>query len=307
MSLDPNAVRLANERLWKAHPELGRRALTLDAADAALRAEWLRYYKDAASASAPPPAVKPAPVLPPPPVSAIAACPPPTPTTVTDCKDVKNHLQEGDIVLRGNQDDGESSTIQKISGCEFSHAGIVARNDKGELVVIDAYPGRGTNNKNAVAEQTVDSFFCDHHATVGVGARPKDCVAAKKAAQWAYSQTKDPDYTFDLWDPWTNDPKRVYCSDFVYQSYQNAGVDLVPAKMDFLSPANKKNTLDAIRQYKFSARFASDAKLEAKLRAMTSSEYITPCQVAKNAETDVAVNFNPAKATGSGGKGKGKS
>src|ERR1017187_310404 len=157
--MDPNAVHVANERLWAAHPELNRRQLTTDPADAALRAEWMKYYNDATSATAPPPAAVPAPATPPPPAPVVTPCPAPSPVTTSDCHDIKNHVKEGDIVLRGESGDDESDFIAKVSKCNYSHAGIVARNDKGELVVVDAYPGRGPGNKNAVASNSVDSFF----------------------------------------------------------------------------------------------------------------------------------------------------
>lgn len=307
--MDKNAVRIANQRLWSAHPELANRQLTNDPADADLRTEWAKYYKDAANAIAPSPAVvpAPAPALPPPPPPVVACVsPPPTPVAVTDCKDVKNQVQEGDIVLRGEQGDAESEFISKVSDCNYSHAGIVARNDNGELVVVDAYPGRGPANANAVEANSVDSFFCDHGATQGLVARPKDCDASKKAAKWALEQTKDPDYTFDLWDPWNKNPKRLYCADFVYQSYQNGGVDLVPDKIDFLSPTNKQKTLDAVRGFDWKAKLASDKKLEKELLSRTdgSSEYITPCQVAVNAQTDTVSTFDQPKASGPGDGGK---
>lgn len=305
--MDATAVRIANERLWKAHPELGRRQLT-NADGQPLRDEWWRYYREAVAASAPPPAVVPVPaVLPPPPAPVVASCPPAsTPINTSDCKEIKNHVREGDIVLRGERGNEESDFIAKVSKCNFSHAGMVARNDKGELVVVDAYPGRGpnANDKNAVAANSVDDFFCGHNATQGRVTRPKDCDMAKKAAQWALEQTKDPDYVFDLFDPWNNDPKRLYCADFVYQSYQNAGVDLVPDKMDFLSPANKANTLAAAREFKPSARLLSDDKLTQELLKMNggSSEYITPCQAGNNSQTDTVVDFGTALSGSSGGK-----
>src|SRR6266576_1034718 len=124
MSLDPNAVRLANERLWNAHPELKKRSLTYGAGDAGLRAEWTRYYKDAAGASAPPPAVTPGPASPPLSVPVVAACMKTAPAAVSDCKDVKKHLQEGDIVLSGERGQEESDFIAKVSKCNYSHAGI---------------------------------------------------------------------------------------------------------------------------------------------------------------------------------------
>jgi len=307
--LNPTAVRIANERLWSAHPELARRQLTGDPADAAMRAEWMRYYRDAEAALVPPPppAVAPVPAAPPPAAPAAVACPaPPAPTTTSDCHEIKNHVQEGDIVVRGERGDNESEFIAKVSNCNYSHAGIVARNDAGDLVVVDAYPGRGPNdnNREAVAANSVDDFFCGHGATQGLVTRPKDCDASKKAAQWAFQQTKDPDYVFDLFDPWNNNPKRLYCSDFVYQSFQNGGVDLVPTKTDFMSPANKANTIQAARDFQGGlAKIAPDKTIESELLKRTggSSEYITPCQVASNPNTNTVVTFD----TGGSGSGSG--
>jgi hypothetical protein len=219
---------------------------------------------------------------------------------------MKKNLQEGDIVLRGESGDAESDFIAKVSGCPYSHAGIVARNAAGDLVVVDAYPGRSSG---AVAESTVDDFFCGHKATDGIVTRPKDCDAAKKAAQWAIAQTGDPSYTFDLWDPWNNDPKALYCADFVYQSYQNAGVDLVPAKTDLLDAAHRDTTIKEARkmaaQDDIRAKLASDARIEAELRKRTggSSEYITPCQMGINPGTDTVATL---KAAGSGKGGSKK-
>jgi hypothetical protein len=323
--MGPDAVRIANQHLWAAHPEIGGRQLTMDPSDATLRVEWLKFYKEAATVSPPPPGVAPAPATPPPPAPVVVACapppapvvaacaPPPSTVKTSDCKAIKNHLQEGDIVLRGERGDDESEFITKVSKCNFSHAGIVARDDKGALIVVDAYPGRGpdeetqkkesptASNKNAVAANSIDSFFCNHGATQGLVTRLRDCDAAKKAAQWAFDQTKDPDYTFDLFDQWNKDPKRLYCADFVYQSFQNAGVDMVQYKMDFLDAANKQNTLSAARDFKWKARLASDTKLERELLSMTggSSEYITPCQVASNPKTDAIVDFDASTPSGS--------
>jgi len=306
MSLDPAAVQIANERLWAAHPELAGRQLTADPADAALRQEWRNHYNAAVAAAVPPPpAVVPAPAAPPPAVAPVAACPPaPPPVTVTKCDQVKGHVREGDIVLRGERGNEESEFIGKVSGCDYSHAGIVARNAKGELVVVDAYPGRSSG---AVAEQSVDDFFCGHGATHGAVTRPKDCAAADKAARWAMDQTSDPDYEFDLWDPWNNDPKRLYCADFVHQSFQNAGVDLVPAKTDLLDAAHRDTTIAEARRMAANdsklAKLASDDRIEQELRNRTggSSEYITPCDVAKNAGTDPVVVYDSGVGRGAGG------
>lgn len=308
MSLDASAITIANERLWKAHPELARRSLTMDPADAALRAEWNKYYQEAVAAAAPPPAAAPAPAPPPPPAAPVAKCAPaPSPKTTADCHDMKNNVQEGDIVLRGESGDAESEFISKVSGCPYSHAGIVTRNAAGNLVVVDAYPGRSSG---AVAEQSVDDFFCGHHATDGIVTRPKDCEAAKKAAKWAMDQTKDPSYVFDLWDPWNNDPKSLYCADFVYQCFQNAGIDMVPVKTDLLDSAHRDTTIKEARKMADSklAAIAPDSKIEKELRKRTggSSEYITPCQMGINSSTDTVETLKTAPSGGGGG-GKKKS
>lgn len=310
--MNSEAIRIANERLWAAHPELKGRELTLGPEDAALREEWWKYYHEAENAKPPPPAVEPEPVPPPPePAPPVQTCPPPpTPVITDDCKEIAKHVQEGDIVLRGERGQQESDFLAAVSKCNYSHAGIVARNEKGELVIVDAYPGRGADggNSNAVKAISVEDFFCspEYGATHGLVTRPKDCEAAKKAAAWAMEQTKDSGYEFDLFDPWSSDPKKLYCADFVYQAYQDAGTDMVPEKMDFLSPENKENTLDAARDYEgWYAHLATDSKIEEKLLEQSggTSEYITPCQVAVNDNTNTVLTYDSGKTTpSSGGK-----
>ena len=310
MPLDPNAVRIANEQLWEAYPELKRRQLGLKPEDAKYRRAWWKYYNEAAAKKPPAPkkkpSAKPSPAPPAGPPGTVA----PTKKKVTDCADVKNHVKEGDIVLRSTPG-ANSDLIRQAGRCDYSHAGIIARNAAGDLVVVDAYPGRAVG---AVKEESIDDFFCKHGTSKGLVARPKDPKLGEKAAQWAMAQTKDPAYQFDIFNPWNRDPKQLYCSDFVYQSYQNAGVELVDKKMDFLSSANKENTLEAMRIYmkkegdseeKMTAKWASDETLESELKSRAGgSEYITPCQVAVNGNMDTAVDFEPPSAKGSGGDPK---
>lgn len=234
----------------------------------------------------------------------VGQCPvTPTEKKITDCKAIKNHVKEGDVVLRSTPG-AESDLIRKASRCDYSHTGIVCKNAAGELVVVDAYPDRTGGD---VKEESVDDFFCEHDTFKGLVARPKDCELGEKAAEWAMEQTKDPTYRFDIFDSADRNPKQLYCSDFVYQAYSNpevdpeTEVDLVPEKMDFLSQDNKKNTLEAVREYaksgantgeKLAGKWASDDKLEAEFRKRTGSpRYITPCQVAVNEHMDTIVDF----------------
>ena len=246
MALDPKATRAANEKLWAAYPELGRRRLTGSSADSKYRAEWNRFYKEETAKEKPPAAKeKPKPAPPPPEPEPVGTCAPPIKKKIKDCKKIAPEVKEGDVVLRSTPGD-DSDLIRAVAKCEYSHAGIVVKDAKGDLVIADAYPERTDGD---VKTETVESFFCGHGTDKGLVARPKDCDVGEKAAQWALSQTKEKDYKFDLFNPWDGDPKQLYCSDFVYQAYGAAGADIVPDKMDFLTPANKKNTLDALREF----------------------------------------------------------
>ena len=210
-----------------------------------------------------------------------------------DCKSLAQQAQEGDIVLRSTPG-ADSDLIRKLGNCEYSHAGIVTKNAAGKLVVVDAMPGRGDDSTNAVGEEDIEEFFCgDSHGPPDKGmiARPNDPAVGQKAAEWAKQQTSDPAYRFDIFSDFRDSSKDLYCSDFVQQAFQNGGVDLVPSPMDFMSSANKQNTIDGVRAFaktggmgstaQLGAHLASDAKLEAKiLQKVKSFEYITPCQVA---------------------------
>lgn len=203
-----------------------------------------------------------------------------------DCKELAKQAREGDIVVRSTPGE-DSDLIRKLGRCEFSHAGIVTKDATGKLVVTDAYPGRGPGDKNAVGNESVEDFFCSpHHGPPDKGllARPKDSNIAKKAAEWAQKQTTDPAYKFDIFSDFRTTPKDVYCSDFVHQAFQNAGVDVVPTPMDFMSAANKQNTIDGVREFKSLPRLLiSDRKIESEIKKTISNfEYITPCQVARN-------------------------
>lgn len=74
--LDQDAIEMANSRLWREHPELGRRALTAGPQDTRLRAEWRQYYAEA-NALPPLPTVRPATVALPPAItsSPVVGCP----------------------------------------------------------------------------------------------------------------------------------------------------------------------------------------------------------------------------------------
>lgn len=217
-----------------------------------------------------------------------------------DCKSLAAQAQEGDIVLRSTPG-ADSDLIRKLARCDYSHSGIVTKNAAGQMVVVDAYPGRSAG---AVGEESVEDFFChkDHGPPdKGMVARPNDPAISKQAADWARLQLSDPAYKFDIASDFRDTAKDVYCSDFVYQAFQNGGTDLVPNPMDFMSPTSKQNTLDGLRDYvkdtggvkeKWGTKLASNSKIESEAKKkFTNFEYITPCQVADNAHVKPVATF----------------
>lgn len=223
------------------------------------------------------------------------------PASVSDCKELAKQAQEGDIVVRSTPG-SDSDLIRKLGKCEYSHAGIVTKNAAGDLVVTDAYPGR---NDGAVKNESVEDFFCnkDHGPPdKGTISRPNDPEVAKKAAEWAQSQTTDPAYTFDIFSDFRGSPNEVYCSDFVHQAFENAGVDIVPSPMDFMSSSNKKNTIDTMRDFaktgglgegiQSMAEWAPDFVLKIAIKTKYSNfKYVTPCQVANSSQVSAVASF----------------
>ncbi len=224
-----------------------------------------------------------------------------------DCKSLAESVKEGDVVLRSTAAT-ESDLIRKLGGCDYSHAGIVTKDptDPSKFMVTDAYPRGGSD----VGTESVEDFFCskkhsDPPGTApdkGLVARPKDPAVAKKAAEWAQQQTKDPAYKFNIFNDFRSDPKDVYCSDFVHQAFQNGGVDVVPNPMDFMSSTNKANTVDALREFvkkggygrpaQMAEPLTSNSMLERKIKGkFTNFEYITPCQVANNSHMTKVASF----------------
>lgn len=78
MSLDPHAVRVANEKLWAQFPELKGRSLTAGSGDAGYRDAWNAFYREAHNAEPPAPLIGPVQVQTPPSSEVVEPCSLPT-------------------------------------------------------------------------------------------------------------------------------------------------------------------------------------------------------------------------------------
>jgi Protein of unknown function (DUF2515) len=137
--LDPKAVREANKALWKAHPEMGQRLLSMDQEDAALRKEWVDAYLKAKGKQAEPAPAK----LDPNPVQ---ACPPPSCEDLWQAidKEVKPILEIKDPIKRNS----------KISA---AYAGLYQRKPEYEWIGLAAIVSRQAGCAMHEAKAKVES------------------------------------------------------------------------------------------------------------------------------------------------------
>jgi len=153
----------------------------------------------------------------------------------------QDSLKEGDIVLR-NGIGLESELIKELTGSLYSHAGLIVK-DGTNKYVVDNYPGRPSGS---IAKITIQQFF-SHASGGGVWRYNPNRTVPSGASTWAIAQIGT-SYEFDLFDEYTNNNKKQYCSEFVWRAYVTGGDDLVPTPIN-LKGANLATTLAALRKF----------------------------------------------------------
>lgn len=141
-------------------------------------------------------------------------------------------LREGDIVFQGNAGP-QSDAVRAATDSPFTHCGLVFSED-GRLMVMEAIqPVQVTSLERFINRSLPGSFHAKRLK------RPVDPAALAKGRAWASKQAGLP---YDVHFRW--DDSRLYCSEFVWKAYENAGVKLCKKrtfrsyKLD--SPAVKK-------------------------------------------------------------------
>ena len=146
-------------------------------------------------------------------------------------------LQEGDLLFQDIDCGPFCDAIEKVTtgykGANFSHIGIVIRNEEGQLEVIEAN-GKGVNI-SSIDSFLVRSLDNDNNPKVVVGRLTKKMQHLIPDAI-ELSKTKLGASYDDIFDINNN---TYYCSELVYESFKNAndGVDVFKLfPMTFIDP-----------------------------------------------------------------------
>lgn len=127
-------------------------------------------------------------------------------------------LAEGDIVFQGTIGP-QSEAIRQATGSPYTHCGVVFQRD-GRLMVYEAVqPVRAITIQAFQARSLPGTFHARRPKS------PPDAAALATSREWAQAQLgRDYDFRF----LWAN--ASLYCSEFVWKTYDKAGVELCPLR-----------------------------------------------------------------------------
>ena len=123
-------------------------------------------------------------------------------------------LREGDIVFQGNPG-FQSDAIRDATGSPFTHCGVVFRHEN-RWMVIEAVQPVGASPLDAWKARSLPGTFRAYRLQQNLGPE-----ATAKARRWAVEQLGR---NYDLKFRW--DDGALYCSEFVWKLYREAGVEL---------------------------------------------------------------------------------
>jgi hypothetical protein len=123
-------------------------------------------------------------------------------------------LQEGDIVFQGNAGP-QGDAVRAATGSPYTHCGIVFKNGDEFMVIEAVQPVRVTRLDEFIDRSLPETFYAMRLKG------PIDPALLAKGRDWASKQTGLP---YDVHFRW--DDEKLYCSEFVWKTYEKAGVQL---------------------------------------------------------------------------------
>ncbi|GAB4147339.1 MAG: hypothetical protein Fur0015_13390 [Ignavibacteriales bacterium] len=140
-------------------------------------------------------------------------------------------LQNGDVIFRRGIGIVSEMVLASDNSCPYSHVGLIKIED-GKIFVIHSSPADVIKKTNFVEKELIQSFLCDKVATDFEIMRVKSKSDLKKVINYAdslYHSKAEFDDEFDLIDS-----KKFYCTELIYKSFLNSGMDLTAGKFDTL-------------------------------------------------------------------------
>ena len=138
-------------------------------------------------------------------------------------------LQTGDIVFRR----GEGVTSRVVLAADakgnYSHVGIVV-DSAGCKMIVHAVPGEPDYDGDAdrVKMDTPEKFFNSTRASKGEVCRPRNNIAAHKAAATALRMYRKGVLFDDDFDD--KDTTKMYCTELIVYAFQLAGIDITEGR-----------------------------------------------------------------------------
>ena len=139
-------------------------------------------------------------------------------------------MKPGDVLLRRGTSLNSHAVLLADPETHYSHVGLVARQN-GTLVVVNSVPSTG-EDAGGVRAEPIASFLAPEKAVAWTALRLADDPegAAPRAAAAALALATDHvrfDDDFDL-----ADASAIYCTELVWRTYRDAGLDLVDGRFD---------------------------------------------------------------------------
>lgn len=127
-------------------------------------------------------------------------------------------LREGDILFSGSAN-GQGSAIIAATGSQFTHCGVVFRQDDKLMVLEAVQPVKVSSVEDFYARGKPEAFAVKRLKT------PIAPAAYQKAREWAAKQVG---LNYDARFQWSDD--KMYCSELVWKVFQHADIELCALK-----------------------------------------------------------------------------
>lgn len=143
-------------------------------------------------------------------------------------------FQSGDIIFRRGKSLISQIVLTADEESSFSHAGLIERSGD-SLFVIHIIPNDPQDGGDLVRRESLQSFLRSDHASLAAVYRlQKDDQQYAQKATTTAKQYFAQHIKFDrLLDLETLD--KLYCTELIWQAYNETGIDLVDGKWDHLS------------------------------------------------------------------------